>query len=85
MIEEAFGPVEGVQERIDPLPQLKIGRALTIQDDGAGRGIVAFDGRQENGLNALWIEWHWMVLQGSGDLGRANLLVSRLPVGPDGA
>ena len=38
LIEEAVGLVVGRQERLDPLPQLRIGRALTIQDGGAGRG-----------------------------------------------
>ena len=37
LIEEAVGLVVSPQERLDPLPQLRIGRALTIQDGGAGR------------------------------------------------
>ncbi len=44
LIEEAFGMVEGRQERFDPLPQLRIGRALTVQEGGASRGLMAFDG-----------------------------------------
>jgi hypothetical protein len=62
LIEKAFGLVESNQERLDPPPQLRIGRTLTIQDGSAGRGLVAFDGRQEHGLNTLRIEWHWMIL-----------------------
>ena len=65
LIEEAVGLVVSPQERLDPPPQLRIGRALTIQDGGAGRGVVAFDGRQEHGLNTLRVERHRMVL-GSG-------------------
>ncbi len=65
LIEEAVGLVVSPQERLDPSPQLRIGRALTIQDGGAGRGLVAFDGRQEHGLNTFRVERHRMVL-GSG-------------------
>ena len=46
----------GPQERLDPPPQLRIGRALKIQDKAACRGIVAFDGRQKHGLNMLRVE-----------------------------
>ena len=63
LIEEAVGHFESPEERIDPLPQLRIGRTLTIQDGGAGRGLVAFDGRQEHGLNTLRVEWHRTVLK----------------------
>ena len=63
LIEEAVGLVASPQERLDPPPQFRIARALTIQDGGTSRGVVAFDGRQEHGLNTLRVEWHRMVLR----------------------
>jgi hypothetical protein len=62
LIEKAVRLIAGLQERLDPLPQPRIGRALAVQDGGAGRGVVAFDGRQENGLNTLRVERHRMIL-----------------------
>ena len=59
-IEERLWPVESVQERLDALPQLWIGRALTVQDRGACRWLVAFDGREEHGLDAFRVERHGM-------------------------
>ena len=63
LIKEAVGLVVAPQERLDPPPQLRIGRALTIQHGGAGRRLVAFDGREEHGLNTLRVEWHRMILE----------------------
>ena len=61
-IEEAVGLVVSPSEALDPPPQLHIGCALTIQDCGAGRGVVALDGRQEHGLNTIRVERHSMSL-----------------------
>jgi len=62
LIEKAVGPVVSQEERLDPLPQLRIAGALSIQDGGTGRGLVAFDGRQEHGLNTIRVERHRVVL-----------------------
>ena len=62
LIEKAVRLVVSRQERLDPLPQLGIGRALTVQDGGAGRGLVAFDSRQEHSVNMFRVERHRMVL-----------------------
>ena len=63
LIENAHGLVVSREERLDLLPQLRIGRAFTIQDGGPLRGLVAFDRRQEHGLNTLRVEWHRMILE----------------------
>jgi hypothetical protein len=65
IIEGTVGLVVFPQERIDLVPQLRIGCTLTLQKGGARRGLVAFNCRQEQGLNTLWIDRHQMVL-GSG-------------------
>ncbi len=54
---------ESRQERLDPLPQLRIFCALTVEDGSARRPIVAFDGRQKHSLNALRVELHRTILE----------------------
>ena len=62
-IEEATLLVVSPQERLDPLPQLRIGRALTIQGVSPVRVVVAFDDRTKHGLDAFRVERHRMVLE----------------------
>jgi hypothetical protein len=50
LIEKAVGLFAGPQDGLDPLSHLRIRCALTIQEVGAGRGLIAFDGRQEHKL-----------------------------------
>ena len=42
--------------------QLSIARTFTFQDGGAGRRLMAFDGREEYGLNTIRVERHRTVL-----------------------
>ena len=58
LIQKPAGGIVCGQQSFDPLPQLGIGAALTFQDLGACRGVGRFDGEQENGLDAIRINWH---------------------------
>ena len=58
VIEEPVEPVVGPQERLDALAQLRIDRALSVQDRDAVRGVMVVGGLQEDGLHALWVECH---------------------------
>jgi hypothetical protein len=52
----------GDQERLDPEPQLVVGRAFAVEHGGAiGRGLL-FEGRQEYVLDPARVERHGIVL-----------------------
>jgi hypothetical protein len=61
LIEEAFGVVARLQEHLDTPSQLDIGCALAIQEGGASRRLVPFDGLEEHGSNTIRVERHRMV------------------------
>ncbi len=54
-----IGSVVGLQECLDPLPQLGIAHAFfAIQDCGAFHGVIVVGSLQENGLHALRFKRH---------------------------
>jgi hypothetical protein len=52
VIGEAVELVVGPHERLDPPAQLRIGRALSVQDGGTVGGVVMVGGLQEDGLHS---------------------------------
>jgi hypothetical protein len=56
LVDEIIESVVGLQERLDPLPQLRIAHAFAVQDCGAVRGVMMACSLQENGLHALWVK-----------------------------
>jgi len=61
-LQETSRTVMCFQQRIDPLPQLGIGAALAVEEGGPAGRVRFFGGREEDGLNALEIDWHGMSL-----------------------
>ena len=54
-----IGSVVGLQECLDPLPQLGIAHAFfAIQNFGAFHGVIVVGSLQENGLHALRVKRH---------------------------
>jgi hypothetical protein len=54
-----IGSVVGLQECLDPLPQLGIAHVFfAIQDCGAFHGVIVVGSLQENGLHALRVKRH---------------------------
>src|SRR5271166_4896077 len=60
-----IGSVVGLQERLDPLPQLGIAHAFAIQDCGAFREVMVVYSLQENSLRARRVKRHGMLLRPS--------------------
>ena len=57
-IEEGLGRSCASRQRLDSPPELRIGRAFTVQDGGPVLGRVLFDRRAEYGLDASRVERH---------------------------
>jgi hypothetical protein len=57
-VQEATGHFMGDQERLDPAPQLVVGRAFTVKEGDAMSARTYFEGRQEDGLHAARVERH---------------------------
>jgi hypothetical protein len=46
----------GTQQRLDAPPQLRVRRALAVEDGGAARRVRGLDRGEEDGLNTFLID-----------------------------
>jgi hypothetical protein len=63
LVDEIVDSVVGLQECLDPLPQLGIAHAFVVQYCGAVRDVMKVGSLQENGLHALRVQRHRMLLR----------------------
>jgi len=54
----------GLLERLDPLTQLGIAVTFSVEDHTAARGVMMACSLKENGLHALRVQRHGVLLQG---------------------